>query len=185
MPVQIGAKSHSFSDPTGLLSDCHRRIEMFLGTLERVASVADRPLREDTRSVLESALRYFREAAPKHTADEEESLFPRLRQMPFSDIENAIERLTLLEHDHVLAGSLHAEVEELGQRYLTIGSLGSVDAEAFRRAISSLVSIYKQHIGIEDDLVFPLAARLLSSSDKLAIADEMAARRHIKTGHLE
>jgi hypothetical protein len=33
MPVQIGAQSHSFSDPTGLLSDCHRRIEMFLGTL--------------------------------------------------------------------------------------------------------------------------------------------------------
>ena len=30
MPVQIGAQSHSFSDPTGLLSDCHRRIEMFL-----------------------------------------------------------------------------------------------------------------------------------------------------------
>jgi len=24
MPVQIGAKAHSFSDPTGLLYDCHR-----------------------------------------------------------------------------------------------------------------------------------------------------------------
>ena len=36
---------------------------------------------EETRVALESALRYFREAAPKHTADEEESLFPRLRQM--------------------------------------------------------------------------------------------------------
>ncbi len=51
MPVQIGARSHSFSDPTGLLSDCHRRIEMFLGTLERIASVIDRPLTEDTRPV--------------------------------------------------------------------------------------------------------------------------------------
>jgi len=47
MPVQIGAQSHHFSDPTGLLSDCHRRIEMFLGTLERVASVIDQPLTED------------------------------------------------------------------------------------------------------------------------------------------
>lgn len=34
MPVQIGAKAHSFSDPTGLLSDCHRRIEMFLESLQ-------------------------------------------------------------------------------------------------------------------------------------------------------
>ena len=34
MPVQIGAQTHTFSDPTGLLSDCHRRIEMFLRVLE-------------------------------------------------------------------------------------------------------------------------------------------------------
>jgi hemerythrin-like domain-containing protein len=164
MPVQIGAQSHSFSDPTDFLSDCHRRIEMFLGTLERVASVIDRPLTEETRPALESALRYFREAAPKHTADEEESLFPRLRQMHLPEVEGAIERLELLEQDHIVAGSLHAEVEELG-------------VEAFRKAIASLVSIYKQHIGIEDNQVFPLAARLLSSTDKLAIANEMAARR--------
>lgn len=59
MPVQIGTKSHSFSDPTGLLSDCHRWIEMFLGTLERIAPAIDRPLTEDIRPALESALRYF------------------------------------------------------------------------------------------------------------------------------
>lgn len=61
MPVQIGAKAHPFSDPTGLLSDCHRRIEMFLRALEGVASVIDRPLTEETRAALKSALRYFRE----------------------------------------------------------------------------------------------------------------------------
>ena len=93
MPVQIGAKAHNFSDPTGLLSDCHRRIEMFLRSLEGVAFVIDRPLTEEARAALKSALRYFREAAPKHTADEEESLFPRLRQMHNPDLESAIERL--------------------------------------------------------------------------------------------
>jgi hemerythrin-like domain-containing protein len=176
MPVQIGAQSRSFSDPTGLLSDCHRRIEMFLGTLERVASVIDRPLTEDIRSALESALRYFREAAPKHAADEEESLFPRLRQIHLPDVESAVEGLELLEHDHVLAASLHAEVEALGQRCLAYGSLESTDAEAFRKAIDTLVAIYKHHLTVEDNLVFPLAARLLSSTDKADIADEMAAR---------
>lgn len=75
MPVQIGAQAHNFSDPTGLLSDCHRRIEMFLGTLEGVASLIDRPLTEETRVALESALHYFREAAPKHTADEGDPCF--------------------------------------------------------------------------------------------------------------
>jgi len=180
MPVQIGAKAHSFSDPTGLLSDCHRRIEMFLRVLEAVASVIDRPMTEETRAALDPALRYFREAVPQHTADEEESLFPRLRQMHLPDIEAAIQRLEPLEHDHLLAGSLHAVVEELGQLYLATKSLEPTGVEVFRNAIASLVSIYKQHISIEDELVFPLAARLLSGNDKAAMADEMAARREEK-----
>jgi hemerythrin-like domain-containing protein len=179
MPVQIGAKAHPFADPTGLLSDCHRRIEMFLGTLEGVASVIDCPLTEETRAALECALRYFREAAPKHTADEEESLFPRLRQMFHPDLYSAIEKLKPLENEHLLAGSLHAEVEELGQHCLESGSLSSTEADAFRKAIVSLVSMYKQHISIEDDLVFPLAKRLLSVADKAAIANEMVARRKL------
>lgn len=181
MPVQIGSKAHNFSDPTGLLSDCHRRIEMFLRSLAGVALVIDRPLTEEVRAALGSALSYFREAAPKHTADEEESLFPRLRQMHDAGVKAAIERLEPLEHEHLLAGSLHAEVEELGQQYLAEGSLESTGVDAFRKAIASLVSIYEQHITIEDDVVFPLAARLLSPSEKAAIANEMAARRKVKS----
>jgi hemerythrin-like domain-containing protein len=154
---------------------------MFLGALEGVASVIDRPLREETRAALESALRYFREAAPKHTADEEESLFPRMRQNRDPNAEAAIKSLEPLERDHLSAASLHAEIEELGQRYLAVGSLESTGADAFRKAIVSLVSIYKQHIRIEDDLVFPLAKRLLSVADKAAIAEEMAARRKLKS----
>jgi len=177
MPVQIGAHAHNFSDPTGLLSDCHRRIEMFLRALERVAAVVDRPSTDETRAALESALRYFREAAPKHTADEEESLYPRLRQMPDPKVKAAVETLELLERDHLLAGSLHAEVEALGQKYLTEGSLESTATEGFRKAIANLASIYKEHISIEDDLVFPLAARWMSTSDKKAIAEEMATSR--------
>ena len=70
-------------------------------------------------------------------------------------------------------------MEELGQRYLSAGSLESTGVEASRKAIASLVSIYKQHISIEDDLVFPLAKRLLSVADKAAIAGEMVARRKL------
>ena len=111
----------------------------------------------------------------------EESLSPRLRQMHLPEVETAIERLELLEHDHTLAGSLHAVVEELGQRCLVTKSLEPTGVEAFREAIASLVSIYKQHISIEDDLVFPLAARLLSPTVKAVIANEMAGRRNVKT----
>lgn len=38
MPITIGAKpAGDFSNPIELLSDCHRRIERFLGVLATVA----------------------------------------------------------------------------------------------------------------------------------------------------
>ena len=40
--------------------------------------------------------------------------------------------------------------------------------------------MYKQHIRVEESVVFPLAARMLSNADKMAMAGEMAARRKVK-----
>ena len=180
MPVQIGAPTHNFTDPTGLLSDCHRRVEMFLGTLEAVASVIDRSATEESRRALESALRYFAQAAPKHTADEEESLFPRLRQIQDPEVEAVFSKLEQLEDEHRWAAPLHADVDRLGAQYLSSGSLSSPEVGDFRKAVASLASMYKQHIAVEDSLVFPLAARILSNAEKIAIAEEMAARRKVR-----
>jgi iron-sulfur cluster repair protein YtfE (RIC family) len=179
MPVQIGAKAHSFSQPTQLLSDCHRRIEMFLGSLERVAEVIDRPLTDEAKSALEAALRYFREAAPKHTADEEESLFPRLRRLDNSELKTALAALDALERDHRRADSLHAEVDSLGRRCLEQGYLLVSDSRRFHEAVADLVSIYGVHIRIEDNVVFPAAGKNLDQAEKTAIAVEMANRRNL------
>jgi hemerythrin-like domain-containing protein len=177
MPVQIGTKTHSFADPTALLSDCHRRIEMFLGILAKVAASVDRPLASDARLALESALRYFREAAPKHTADEERSVFPRLRQSRDAEMNGALETLDALEQEHRHADSLHAQIEILGKQCLAEGSLSPSPAGQFRKAVADLASIYKRHIPIEEELVFPIAERVLSPADKVIIAQEMSARR--------
>ncbi len=180
MPVQIGAKAHNFSDPTGLLTDCHRRIEMFLGALESVAKVIDKPPDDETRQALENALRYFHDAAPKHTADEEESLFPRLRALSKPEVESAFSKLEHLEKDHRWAEPLHAEVEKLGIEYLSRGELSHDDVARFRSAVAQLALMYKQHIALEDEILFPLASQVLDSADKSAIADEMARRRKVK-----
>jgi hemerythrin-like domain-containing protein len=177
MPVQIGASVHNFSNSTGLLSDCHRRIESFISSLQAVAKVIDRPLTVEAGRALGSALRYFREAAPKHTADEEESLFPRLRQIRHPDVQSALANLEALETDHRWAEPLHAEVERLGRQYLSSGSLSQPEVQTFRDAVARLASMYQQHIRVEDGTVFPAAARLLSRADQTAIGAEMAARR--------
>jgi hemerythrin-like domain-containing protein len=180
MPVQIGASTHNFTDPTGLLSDCHRRVEMFLGALEALAGVIDGPATEGTRQALEAALHYFAQAAPKHTADEEESLFPRLRQIHEPEVEAAFSQLEQLEDEHRWAAPLHAEVDRLGTQYLSSGSLSRSEVGDFRKAVASLAAMYKQHIRVEESLVFPLASRMLSDADKVDIAGEMAARRRVR-----
>lgn len=179
MPVQIGAKSHDYSDPTGLLSDCHRRIEMFMNSLEAVGMAMQAPPTDDVRRALEAALRYFAQAAPKHTADEEHSLFPRVRQIDSPEVRAAFAQLDELEQDHRGAESLHAEAERLGRQYLDRGALSPPDVQRFRAAVANLLKIYGRHIRVEDEQIFPLAARILSDQEKSAIAQEMANRRNV------
>lgn len=180
MPVQIGAKAHHFTDPTGLLSDCHRRIEMFLQSIAAVADVIDQPATEEVQGALEAALRYFRQAAPKHTADEEESLFPRLRDIANADVTSALSKLDALEEEHRWANPLHDTFEQLGTKFLSDARLSREEIESFRAAIRDLQSMYARHINVEDAIVFPLAARVLSEDQKSVIADEMAGRRKVK-----
>ncbi len=179
MLVQVGAPAHSFNNPTGLMSDCHRRIETFLGALQAVGKIIDRPLADDVRHSLDLALRYFREAAPKHTADEEESLFPRLQQCANAEAQAVTEKMSGLEADHRRADRLHQVVDRLGRECLQNGQLSEDKTVAFRAAVAELAAIYGAHIELEDKVVFPLAARVLTPAEKAEIGREMAARRKI------
>jgi len=152
---------------------------MFLASLEAVAAVIDRPASEETRRGLETALRYFSQAAPKHTADEEDSLFPRLRQNQSQEVQSSFAQLDRLEDEHRWAAPLHADVDLLGARYLLTGSLTAAEVERFRNAVAALATLYKRHITVEDSVIFPLAARLLTQMQKRDIAEEMTRRRGV------
>lgn len=165
------------TDPLGLLSDCHRRVEMFLGVLKAAAALKGRQLNDDERRSLDNALRYFREAAPKHTADEEESLFPRMRQTGSAEAQTALAELERLEADHRWADPLHAQVDALGQKWLAAGKLDAKDAAAFHDAVAQLGAMYARHIEVEEKVVFPAAARCLPKDEQHRIGLEMTARR--------
>jgi hemerythrin-like domain-containing protein len=181
MPIVIGAKRESdFSDPIGMLGDCHRRIERFLNALLTVATCAKGgPLTHEQQTALATSLRYFREAAPKHTADEEESLFPRLSRLDRPDLQPLLARIDSLQQDHECAERSHREVDHLGQLWLADGQLSPQDAEHLTTVLTHLAELYRRHIAMEDTEVFPFAANALASSDRYAIGAEMAARRGI------
>ena len=180
MPVVIGSKPEStFADPVGLLTDCHRRIERFLGALVQVVAQAE-PLTSDQQASLETALRYFREAAPKHTADEEESLFPRLRGLPHPELTPAFQKMDALESDHEQADRIHAEIDRLGQSWLAEGSLPAPGRARFSELVTRLVDLYRSHIALEERELFPTAAAVLTPGEYEAIGREMAARRGLR-----
>ncbi len=174
MPVLIGTTQHTFADPIGLLSDCHRRIEMFLGTLAKLAARAGERLED--QAAMEAALRYFEVAAPKHTADEEEDLFPMLRRREARD---TVETLDRLEDQHATAEAWHREVDVLARRWLDGGRLSSEDAARLQDLLKRLTDLYAGHIEAEETRLFPLAQKVLSREEKEALGRHMASRRGV------
>src|ERR1700749_1350093 len=123
MGIQIGAKPDSgFDDPIGMLTDCHRRIEQFLKILATVMErAAGRNLTGEETAAGQAALRYFRAGGVRHTADEEESLFPRLRDGSAAE---SLAKREAPEADHTEAADLHDKIEQLYSAWIAGGGLG-------------------------------------------------------------
>jgi len=181
--IQLGAGPLAdFSDPLAMLSDCHRRVERFLDGLLAVAEQArGGELTANQREALDLGLRYFGGMGAKHNADEEESLFPRLRAAIEAADDAAgralLQGLAHLEADHDEADACLAEVRQIGQRWLAEGRLETVAADRFAALLGRLRETYREHIRYEDEVVFPSAAKLVSAAELALVGQEMAARR--------
>jgi hemerythrin-like domain-containing protein len=176
MAVQIGAKPDSgFDDPIGMLTDCHRRIERFLDILCIVAErAAGRMMTGEESEAIQAALQYFHVGGQRHNADEEQSLFPRLREASTGEEFTEIHGL---ESDHEDATRLHELVEQLYAMWITGGELGAEDQSNLQSATRGLKRLYEEHIRIEEQVVFPRAAKVLDRQAIQAIGEEFRARR--------
>jgi len=175
MAIQIGAKPDSgFDDPIGMLKDCHRRIEHFLDILCRVAERAHtRTLTGEERSAVQAALQYFHVGGERHTADEEESLFPRLRGDSAAGNLEAIDRL---QHDHQHAADLHESVDWLYTAWISVGMLESDEQQRLVSETRHLKQLYGEHIQVEERIVFPHALQVMDSRTITEIGQEFRSR---------
>jgi hemerythrin-like domain-containing protein len=177
MGIQIGAKPDAgFDDPIGMLKDCHRRIEQFLHVLCLVVERAqERELTQEEAAAVKSALDYFRVGGQRHTADEEESLFPRMRAEEATA--EALKKIEMLEVEHREADNLHSAVERLYATWLEGRALSNEDSQRLCAATDRLKQLYEGHIRIEENLVFPRAAKGLDGQTLAQIGEEFQARR--------
>lgn len=176
MAIQIGQIEPGCNDPVGLMTACHRRIERFLKTLQHAAQhLAGRKLSPEEEEALSRALRYFREAAPKHTADEEDDLFPALiRHQPAT-----AEAVHALEQDHLRAARLHAVVDQIAEQWIRDGVLGEGAVKELKQALDDLALLYGEHIRTEETELFPRASQVLQAEELDAIGRRMAERRGV------
>lgn len=184
MPVTLNAPPQpDFTQPIELLSDCHRRIERFLETLQLVAERAVQgPLDDEHVNALKVTLAYFAQAAVRHTADEEQSLFPLLRRSSDPRAAGALEQIDRLEQDHRRGDLLHQQIHRLGECLVEKGELPACEAKTLLDAVRALRAIYTPHIAAEDTVLFPLAKSVLSQAVLMRVGGEMAERRRIAPG---
>ncbi|MCC6264362.1 MAG: hemerythrin domain-containing protein [Bryobacterales bacterium] len=176
MPVQIGQPEPGCNDPVGLMTACHRRIERFLKTLRVAAKRAgDRDLEQDELEAIGRSLTYFRNAAPKHTEDEEHDLFPALMEKQ-PDVATSVENL---QSDHARANVLHARVDELGLQWIADRRIAPEALAEFVDATDQLEALYSAHIKHEETEVFPRASKALNDAELESIGRNMAARRGV------
>ncbi|MEZ5356990.1 MAG: hemerythrin domain-containing protein [Bryobacteraceae bacterium] len=159
-------------DPIEHLSACHRRVEQRLQTLARAGS-AFASQRDEALRAIDAAVHFFATNGVLHTADEEESVFPRLAPKLEPAEREVIEAL---ERDHETAAGLHAELDVLVQR-LRGDPAGEAPVEAYLECVRRLTALYARHIAVEDSQVAALARSRFSEPELAAIHAEMKQRR--------
>jgi hemerythrin-like domain-containing protein len=160
-------------EPLDTLAACHERIAAQLASLERLvphlgAHGCDPRAREAARAVM----RYFDTSGALHHRDEDEDLFPLLRDLAAaqgrSEIAAAIEELER-EHAtmHALWSTLRKELESVihGEPRLESG-----DVERF-------AWLYRRHMDREAAAVLPFARQALSAEQRAALGERMDERR--------
>jgi len=83
----------------------------------------------------------------------------------------------MLEGDHQRADQLHDQMERLFLAWIEGGQLDEGDSTALLETTAELDRIYQAHIKVEEELVFPEAARTLDEKTVEAIGREFRARR--------
>lgn len=170
----------NFADPLGLMSHCHRKIEDYLAGL---AASGEKLLQGSTEEraegfrIIDAAREHFAVRGPKHTEDEEISLFPRLREYGGHEAGEALAALAALETEHRVAEGVHSEFDELIERLPRDGSAAVEEIYLFNELVTELADLYRPHIRVEDEIIFPTAARVIPSDTLLVIGEEMRARR--------
>jgi hemerythrin-like domain-containing protein len=175
--VRLGA-----ADPLALLAQCHVKIGHQLDALERATEVLRAGSGGERLSAffaIDMARALFDGPLIKHTEDEELSLFPRLRLAGSMAASEALAAVGELEAQHRTAERLHQDFARIVETLPRTCDAGERQIAHMGEVVAAICGFHRHHMRIEDEIVFPAAARVLSPEDLRRIAEEMRARRRV------
>jgi len=150
------------------LDQTHREIMERLGEFARLLDhVDDNGPDEQARGIATGLLSYFNSHARDHHQQEETIVFPPLLTGPDTELAAHVRRL---QQDH---GWLEEDWRELAPQLEAISrGYNWYDLAMLRAALPVFTELYRDHIGLEESLVYPASKRRHQ-----AIADGEAQRR--------
>jgi iron-sulfur cluster repair protein YtfE (RIC family) len=168
--LNVGKKKPP-EDVVEMMLECHGRIREMVGLARRLAELPSTPA-EEARDVAARVRRYFSEALPRHVADEEESVVPRLRGAS-PEVDRALDAMCAehVEHGPELA-RLVSCADEIARAPERLPELG----RALGEAATALERAFAVHLEAEERVLFPALAAL-DAHEKAAILAELRARR--------
>ena len=162
------------SGPVEMLLDCHLRIRHFVQLSRTLAEAHQVPLAQVAEAA-EAIFRYFSQSLPLHEADENDTLFPRLRNVaplgsPLREAAKA-----MVEQHHAIeelvfelaavCGALRREPERLPAL-----------ASQLQHTSEALDHVFSAHLHMEETVIFPAVAQL-PAEELQAMTREMQRRR--------
>jgi hemerythrin-like domain-containing protein len=170
MSVQPPATLDGFE----VLDATHRQTLAALERLEALAAQLRGGAGADAqaRAVAAEIVQYFSNTARQHHLDEEIHVFPRLAAGAEPETAQALQRL---RQDH---GWLEEDWLELSPLLDAVaGGQSWVDTETLLRGVEIFVALSRDHMALEESVIYPQAQAHVPARERRAMGREMAARR--------
>lgn len=162
--------------PIEILKACHERVINHCEIMQRLSEHLKKTgVDEQAMLASKNLLRYFELAAKNHHEDEEKNLFPMLLDsMAGSDAVCIKEIINTLKNEHLLLENIWHKINAP----LKLVASG-IHVEIDESQIKLLTEIYKKHINLEENELFPMAKRLLNEEQLKHMSHDMTQRRKI------
>lgn len=160
-----------------VIRDEHQALAAMLSSIAMLIAEHRRKGVPPPFAVLRAMLFYIDEYPERlHHRKESELLFPAVRR----NSPEAADVLDKLDRDHANG---ERAIRDLEHALTAYEMMGNSRADAFATAIDRYLDFYRAHMRLEEDVVMPLALKVLSDEDWKQLDAAFAENRDPLTGH--